>query len=145
MYDLSQHFQPQRYQQQHRQQPNLHAYAKNYQQQNRPHARMRQNAQQMEPENVRREHQEEEEEISRERMSRLQQLRQRAARTKKSRHFVYSTYKEGGKTYIAFERPAFITLVLLLSIGIGILAVDARKFIHFLAHTIRKSLSAVTS
>lgn len=135
---MSQHYRaPQR-------NPNLYAYAQQYQQEMRPPAHMRQAAQQG-AENIRAQHMEEEEAIRNERRAKLQQLRQKASTGRSSRNFVYSTYKEGNKTYVAFEKPAFVTMILLLSIGIGILAIDARKALHFLGHTIRKSISAMTS
>jgi len=146
MYDLAPHY---------RGQPtavhNLHSYAQQYASANRPAPHMRQQAQQHAPQDIRRAAREEEEEMARARVHQLRRLKQKATgqgtgsgRGRGSRHFVYSTYSEGGRTFIAFEKPMFITLMLIMSIGIGVIAIDARKALHFLAHTIRKSIGAMT-
>ncbi len=125
--------------------PDLSSYATQYMKQNRPAKHMRQQASQARPQNIRQSYMDEEEEIARERLHKLRRLKQKAGGRKSSRHFVYSTYKEGGKTFVAFEKSMFVTMILLLSIGIGVLAIDARKFLHFIGHTIRRSVSAMTS
>ena len=146
MYDLTQHYRaPQA-------PPNLHAYAQHYQQSHKPSPSMRQQmrrqSSQNRPMNIRQQVEDEDDEIARARVQRLHALRNRAKAKKgktRSRHWVYSTFEEGGRTFVAFEKPMFMTMILLLSLGIGVLAIDFRKFLHFIGHTIRKSVSAVTS
>ena len=138
MYDLSAHFRgPPK-------PPDLNAFSREYVSRNRPPPDMRQQAMQARPQNIRQSYMDEEEEMARVRSSRLRRLKQKAG-GKRSRNFVYATYEEGGKRFVAFERSMFITMILLMSLGIGVLAIDARRFLHFIAHTIRKSVSAMTS
>lgn len=59
--------------------------------------------------------------------------------------YFFYTFVENGRTYIVFKKYTFVVLLLVMSIGIGILALDFRRLFLFLARGCQASLAAVVS
>jgi len=58
--------------------------------------------------------------------------------------FGYSTFESQGQKFILFPKESFIALFLTLSVGIGVLAVDVRRILRFLIHSLITAFKSVT-
>ena len=59
--------------------------------------------------------------------------------------YFYYTYLENGRTYVVFKKSVFLLMLLTISIGIGVLALDVRRLMLFLAKGLQASLASIIS
>lgn len=59
--------------------------------------------------------------------------------------YFYYTFIENGRTYVVFKKHVFLVMLLVVSVGIGVLALDVRRLFLFLAKGLQASLASVIS
>ena len=59
--------------------------------------------------------------------------------------YFYFTYVENGRTYVVFKKSVFLLTLLVISIGVGVLALDVRRLLLFLAKGAQASLASIIS
>ena len=59
--------------------------------------------------------------------------------------YFYFTYVENERTFVVFKKSVFLLTLLVISIGVGVLALDVRRLLLFLAKGVQVSLASIIS